>query len=144
MPKIRFAIPPLIVVFTIVTFFFGGYWLWTGFLLVTMVPRFIDHILGDDTVPDNGPAWAAQVSHFAVIPGFMLLALMYLYYLNGTGMRWLEIPAGWIGANLGAARSNTGLAGLIGGVLTIGLIYSATVLPVSHELIHRLRQPFSQ
>ncbi|MBL4758530.1 MAG: fatty acid desaturase [Rhizobiales bacterium] len=142
MKNLRFAISPLLLVITIGTFFIGGYWLWAGFLFVTLLPRLGDLIFGDEAeTHGTGPKWLMEIFHFSIMPLMAILSLLLLYYVGGASMSWLEILARWIGADIANARSHTGFGGLLGGVLTLAIFQGSAGVIVGHEFMHRATNP---
>ncbi len=142
MANLRFFIPTLLLVATIATFIVGGYWLWTGLLLVTVVPRVMDFILGDlKETPVDGAGLPWHLAQLLTIPLLASLMLLLLYYLGEARMGWLEKPTGWLGADLAVAKAKTNLTALFGGVLTVGIWQGSTGVIVGHELIHCSNRP---
>jgi len=120
------------------TFFIGGYWLWTGLVLVVLVTRIMDIAIGDHLgVHPAGASGLAVSCQIAIVPMLGILTLLYLYYIGGERMNWLDMPMQWLGVDIAAARMNTGFVGLIGGTLTLGLFHGALGVITGHEFLHR-------
>ena len=139
---LRFLAGHLLLIVTTLGVLAGGAWMWSG-LVVTLVSCIVgDALLGDDlSEPPYG--------YPQILLGFMWLALPMLVatsvafaWMVGSGDplglgAWIHAWSGW---DMQAARAATGGWDLVGGTLSVGLLYALSGTDIGHELTHRTRE----
>lgn len=127
MDSVRYYMATVMVAVAVAGLWLGGGWVWAGIamfpiLLVLDVILPPDHRMRHVRVP-----WLADAPLYLHLP--LVLCLWTLFGLRlgaWSGHLGVQLPGGTVGA-----------AGVVGMVLSVGLIGAIPGLPISHELMHR-------
>lgn len=127
MDELRYYLATVMVAVAAVGLWFGGAWVWAGIamfpiLLVLDVVLPSDHRVRNVRVP-----WVAEAPLYLHLPLVVVLWTLFILRLGEwTGHFVVSLPGTAVGA-----------AGVVGMVLSVGLIGAIPGLPVAHELMHR-------
>jgi hypothetical protein len=117
----------------------GGLWMWSGFVSTLLVCIVGDAVLGDDIgEPHYSHPELLMLTMWLALPMLAVMSLCFAWML-GTGDpfgagSWFQ---SWLGWDLMAARERTNGWHLLGGTLSVGLLYALSGTDTAHELTHR-------
>ncbi|HEY8711167.1 MAG TPA: alkane 1-monooxygenase, partial [Burkholderiaceae bacterium] len=117
----------------------GGAWMWSGLLASLLICIAGDAVLGDDLAePPYGHPQILMVTMWLALPMLVVMSLAFAWMLGsgdplGAGA-WFQAWSGW---DLMAAREATNGWHLLGGTLSVGLLYALSGTDIGHELTHR-------
>ena len=117
----------------------GSYWMWAGFLVSLLSCIIGDAALGDDIEePTYKHPTFFMFTMWTALPLLIILSVAFAWMLGsgdplGAGL-WFK---NWTGWDVFAARDATNAWGLLGGVLSVGLLYAVSGTDIGHELTHR-------
>jgi len=139
----RFTLQPALQIFVLWTILTGGLILWAGVLVYALLFLVLDEICGNDyEVPQNPPELLLGFFIYlsAVLPLLLTVALIYQSgEIELPGFEYLILTL--TGIDLVAARAGTTGFDLVGGAISLGVMYSAAAGNTGHELAHRLNRP---
>lgn len=127
MDELRYYLATVMVAVAAVGLWFGGGWVWAGIamfpvLLVLDVVLPPDHKIRRVRVP-----WLAEAPLYVHLPLVVVLWALFIVRLGEwTGHSGVSLPGETVGA-----------LGVVGMVLSVGLIGAIPGLPIAHELMHR-------
>jgi fatty acid desaturase len=136
---VRFLAGHVLVLVAMAGILAGGIWMWSGFVASLVCCIVGDALLGDDVAE---PRYAYPsfflVSMGSALPLMVALSLAFAWMLAsgdplGAGA-WFGSWSGW---DAFAAREATRGWHLLGGTLSVGLLYALSGTDIGHELVHR-------
>jgi hypothetical protein len=142
---LRFLAGHVLLVVTTAGVLAGGAWMWCGFVITLLACIVGDAILGDDVEePVYGHPQLLLAAMWLALPMLAVMSLSFAWML-GTGDplgagAWLQSWSGW---NVFAAREATHGWHLLGGTLSVGLLYALSGTDIGHELTHRAHEKAS-
>ncbi len=138
---VRYGVMSAILVFAIVVTSLGGAWLWGGFWAAFLSSTLVDEASGtDDLKPSAALSALLDGFLFATWPLLVVLTLVFMTHLSAGDPFGLIALASWAGFDMAAARAATGPLDLVGGALSLGLLYGGAGVTVAHELVHRVNR----
>jgi len=138
---VRYGLMSAILAFAILVTALGGAWLWGGFLAAFLASTLVDEGAGDDEAMP--PAFLSALLNgflIATLPLLIALTLVYMTYFSDGDPFGVIALASLVGHDLAAARARTDGLDLIGGALSLGLLYGGAGVTVAHELVHRVNR----
>lgn len=138
----RYGLMTAILVFAIGVTALGGAWLWGGFLAAFLCSTLVDEGAGNDDARPS-PALSALMDAFllATLPLLLVLTLVYMTFFSAGDPFGVIALAAWLGHDMVAARTGTNGIDLLGGAMSLGLLYGGAGVTVAHELVHRVNRP---
>jgi alkane 1-monooxygenase len=138
----RYGLMSAILVFAIGVMALGGAWLWGGFVAAFLCSTLVDEGSGNDDARPP-PALAALMDAFllATLPLLIVLTLVFMTFVGDGDPFGLIALSAALGHDMAAARLATDGFDLLGGALSLGLLYGGAGVTVAHELVHRVNRP---
>jgi alkane 1-monooxygenase len=132
--KYRFFVAFFQPIVTVVSFFLGGYWLWSGSFFNVILDFLIRHKF--DGV--GGKYFRLPgLTIFVFLPLAVLVTLQLIYYASSDP----ALPINWVFSqipiiDMSQQRAQTGMFSMLGAILAVGIVYSFLGGVVAHELMH--------
>jgi fatty acid desaturase len=141
---LRYLIVTVVVMIHALGMIMGDYWMWMGFIIISLLLVTGDFILGRDlSIPDFKYEGLLRAFLFLSFP-VLLFILFLLAWQSGQGnfdLLWFgSAIQSLTGYNMIAARAASDWYDYIGAVLGTGLIIAGYGTTVAHELFHKLHR----
>lgn len=136
---LRFLAGHVLLLITTAGVLAGGIWMWSGLIFTLLVCILGDEVLGDDIAePNYGHTGIFMATMWLALPLLVVMSLAFAW-MSGTGDpmglgAWFQASSGW---DVFAARGATHGWHLLGGILSVGLLYAVSGTDIGHELTHR-------
>lgn len=144
---IKYLFTAIMMTPVMVGFLLGGWWMWMGFAVLTILMVGGDGLLGEDKEqPEYRHKWILNGILYLTLP-FLLVLLAALAWSTGSGNAdFLKIGVffqGLTGIDVFAAREANNFIHYTGGVLSAGLAVAGYGTNIAHELTHRTTHSLS-
>lgn len=127
---------------TLTGFISGGEYLWSGFIFVLVVGFVGDGFLPKDIskTDEYRHTWFANIILYSHLPLVLLINVIFAWHISpedslNIGYFFKE----YFNLDLISAKQKTSQFDILGGVITMGLVYGIACTNVAHELVHRIR-----
>ncbi len=138
---LKYFVTPSVTIATAAGIFLGGYWMWLGFAIFTVLLIGGDYLLGEDTSRPDYKYPALLSVPLLLAPPLLIASLAALAWASGAGSAdWLGMGAlleRLFGYDFLAARGANTLLDYCGGLLSIGFVVAGYGTNVAHELTHQ-------
>ncbi len=126
-------------------FLAGGYWLWGGITLALFILPAADQILGSSRkVYREVNSRVLALLPFLTLPFLLALSMIYLsYFTQGDPFAVGFLTDRALGIDFEASKTVTSAGALVGGGLSLGLLYGAAGTVAAHELTHQIHKPLN-
>ncbi len=145
MVYVRYGAMTLFLTFGLLLLAHGGHWPWLALALGLGSTTVIDELVGNSR-KEYGKVITAILDGFLylTLPFILVISALFATFLSSGdpfGLIWLFDQA--LGVDLAAIRAGLSSFDMVGALFTVGLIYGAGGVNVSHELFHRAGNPIA-
>ena len=144
---IKYYLVALLSLWLIPSFFLGGYWLWSGFIIPSLVAVLGDALLGDEPSEEEVRyPKLLELPLYWALP-ILSLVLLSLAWISGSGTTdFLGMGAALnlvLPFDVFEARANNTFFTYLGAVFSAGFMLATYGTNVAHELTHRTHSPWA-